>query len=73
MTRSSKRIPIATSRSASWMAALTQASPCIPIIPRLRGCVAGKPPSPRRVWATGIPVRSTSSSKSSVAPASTTP
>ena len=32
--RSSKRIPRAMSRSASWIAWLTEASPCIPAMPR---------------------------------------
>ncbi len=51
VTRSSKRMPKASSRSASWMALLTQASPCMPIMPRLRGWVAGTAPRPRRVSA----------------------
>ncbi len=54
VTRSSKRMPSATMRSASWMAWLTHASPCMPIMPSASGCVAGKPPSPSSVAATGM-------------------
>ena len=58
MTRSSKRMPKASSRSASWIAVLTQASPCMPIMPRFSGCDAGKAPMPSSVVATGMLVRS---------------
>ena len=54
VTRSSKRMPKASSRSASWMAWLTQDSPCMPIMPRESGCAAGKAPRPSSVEATGI-------------------
>ena len=56
VTRSSKRMPKARRRSASWMAVLTKASPCMPIMPRHRGWLAGKPPRPSRVRATGVSV-----------------
>jgi hypothetical protein len=36
------------------MAVLTQASPCMPIMPRFSGWEAGKPPMPSSVMATGI-------------------
>jgi hypothetical protein len=45
--------PEATMRSASWMAWLTHASPCMPIMPMASGWVAGKPPRPSSVDATG--------------------
>src|SRR6266852_1827182 len=35
------------------MALLTQASPCMPIMPRFNGSLAGKQPIPRSVMATG--------------------
>ena len=54
VTRSSKRMPSAISRSACWIAVLTQASPCMPIMPRLSGCDAGNAPMPSSVIATGI-------------------
>ena len=53
MTRSSKRMPNASSRSARWIALLTKASPCMPIMPRQSGWLSGKPPIPSSVSATG--------------------
>ncbi len=41
VTRSSKRMPNASTRSACWMVLLTQASPCMPIMPRFKR-VAGR-------------------------------
>ena len=67
VTRSSNRIPSAMRRSASWMAWLTQLSPCIPIIPRFSGCRAGTAPRPSSVIAAGMSARSTSSRTSAVA------
>src|SRR5581483_8871986 len=54
-------------RSASWIMVLTQASPCMPIMPRFSGWEAGKAPSPRSVRATGISARSARVSSSSMA------
>ena len=73
MTRSSKRMPKASSRSASWMAVLTQASPCMPIMPRFSGWLAGMPPRPSSVIAIGVFVRSANWRTSSVAPDSMMP
>ena len=60
VTRSSKRIPAAIRRSASWIAWLTHASPCMPIMPKLSACDAGRQPIPSSVIATGICPRSAS-------------
>ena len=73
VTRSSKRIPSATIRSDCCTAKLTHASPCMPIIPSDNGCVAGKPPRPSSVCATGMSARSASSRRAFVAPAIITP
>ena len=69
VTRSSKRMPRAMSRSACWTASFTHASPCMPIMPRFSGCEPGKAPMPSSVIATGIVVRSANAfRRSSAAP-----
>ena len=55
------------------MAVFTYASPCIPIIPRQSGWLRGKPPRPRSVSATGVPVFSAKAWRTCVAPDSMTP
>jgi hypothetical protein len=37
-----------------WIAVLTQASPCMPIMPRFMGWLAGMPPRPSSVIAIGV-------------------
>ena len=49
-----KTHPKSQDQVGCWMALLTQASPCMPIMPRLRGWLAGKAPNPSRVMATGV-------------------
>ena len=47
--------------------------PCMPGIPRHRGCESGKAPRAMRVVTTGMPVRSASASRASLARALRTP
>ena len=54
VTRSSKRNPTPIIRSDSPMARLTCAGPCIPGIPKAKGCVSGKALRPSSVVITGI-------------------
>ena len=55
------------------MALLVKASPCMPIMPRQSGWLCGKPPMPRRVRATGVPVFSANSRSACEAPDRITP
>ena len=55
------------------MAMLTQASPCMPIMPRLSGCDAGRPPMPSSVAATGMLPRSANARSAFSAPEIVTP
>ena len=73
VTRSSKRMPRAISRSADWIALLTCFQPCMPTKPRLSGWVSSIAPTPSSVWATGIWAFSASSRSSSVASEIRTP
>src|SRR5258708_905734 len=52
---------------------LTQASPCMPIMPRLSGCDAGRPPMPSSVAATGMSPRSAKARSTASAPEIVTP
>ena len=67
VTRSSKRTPMASSRSASFTALLAYTVPCMPSHLSESSCVSGKQPMPISVVATGMPVRSTNSSNSALA------
>ena len=67
VTRSSKRIPRPTTRSAWSTTRFDQYIPCIPSIPRLKGWLRGKLLSPSRVLMTGMPVASANSSNSQCA------
>ncbi len=54
VTRSSKREPQATSRSAWFIAQFAALEPCIPGRPRHSGCESGKTPLAISVVTTGI-------------------
>ena len=56
VTRSSKRAPMATIRSASSIAQLATRVPCMPSIPSHCGSDAGNAPSAISVVVTGAPV-----------------
>ena len=55
VTRSSKRAPMATIRSASSIAQFATLVPCMPSIPSHWGSEAGNAPSAIRVVVTGAP------------------
>ena len=73
VTRSSKRAPMATIRSASSIAQLATLVPCMPSIPSHCGPSAGNAPSAISVVVTGAPVSAASVRSSSDASALTTP
>ena len=73
VTRSSKRAPRATRRSAFCSAVTAVTLPCMPGMPRFCGWLSGKAPRAISVVTTGAPVSSASSASSSVAPALSTP
>ena len=60
VTRSSKRAPMATSRSERWMAPVAAMVPCMPGMPRFCGCESGMMPRAGSVVTTGAPVTSAS-------------
>src|SRR5471032_1010030 len=55
VTRSSKRAPTQTIRSAWCMARFASRVPCMPSMPRNAGCEAGKAPRPSKVKVQGAP------------------
>ena len=73
VTRSSKRAPSATSRSAFCSAPTAATVPCMPGMPRFCRWLPGKPPRAISVVTTGIPVSSARSSRAGLAPALSTP
>ena len=73
VTRSSKRSPIPMIRSACWIARFTCTSPCMPGMPRCRGCDSGNALIPSSVVMTGMPVRSARVLSSSYASPRMTP
>jgi hypothetical protein len=54
VTRSSKRAPMAMSRSAFWNAVTAGTLPCIPGMPRCSWCESGKAPRAMSVVTTGM-------------------
>ena len=73
VTRSSNRAPMVMSRSDFCRAVTAATVPCIPGIPRFRGCESGTAPRAMSVVTTGIWARSTSRRISSLAPLRITP
>ena len=73
VTRSSKRAPMATIRSASSIAQFATRVPCMPSIPSHCGSDAGSAPSAISVVVTGAPDRAASARSSSEASALITP
>lgn len=73
VTRSSKRAPSATIRSAFCRAVTAVTEPCIPGMPTCCGWVSGKAPRAISVVVTGAPVSSARIFSSAVAPALRTP
>ena len=64
VTRSSKRVPTAMSRSDFCSAPTAETAPCMPGMPMFSGCASGRAPRAIRVVTTGIPVSSTRSASS---------
>ncbi len=73
VTRSSKRVPRAMSRSERCRAPTAATVPCMPGMPMFCGWLSGKTPRAISVVTTGIPVSSASSRSSSHARALSTP
>ena len=73
VTRSSKRAPSETSRSASCSASTAGTVPCMPGMPRCCWCESGNAPRAISVVTTGAPVVSASASSSADACARMTP
>ncbi len=53
VARSLKRVPTASSTSASRSSLLASGLPCMPMLPMLRGWISGNAPLPMKVVATG--------------------
>lgn len=73
VTRSSKRAPRATIRSAFCRPVTAATEPCMPGMPRCCGWLSGNAPSAIRVVVTGAPVSSARTFSSAVAWALSTP
>ena len=73
VTRSSKRVPSAISRSLRCNAPTAATVPCIPGMPMFCGWLSGNTPRAIKVVTTGMPVSSASSLSSDQARAFTTP
>lgn len=73
VTRSSKRAPRATIRSAFCRAATAETEPCMPGMPTCWAWLSGNAPSAMRVVVTGAPVSSARMRSSPVARALRTP
>lgn len=73
VTRSSKRAPRATIRSAFCSAATAETEPCMPGMPTCWAWLSGKAPSAISVVVTGAPVSSARIRSSAVARAFRTP
>ncbi len=74
VTRSSKRVPSAMSRSDFCSAVTAETDPCMPGMPRCCRWLSGKAPRAISVVTTGMPVSSASRRSSAVArPLSTPP
>ena len=73
VTRSEKRTPSATMRSASWMDQFAAALPCMPLKPRASASRSSKDPRPMSVVVTGICARCASAARSFAAPDAITP
>lgn len=73
VTRSSKRVPSAISRSDFCRAVTAVTAPCMPGMPTCSGWLSGKEPSAISVVVTGTPVSSARTFSSAVAPDFMTP
>ena len=69
VTRSSKRVPSAISRSEDCSAPTAATVPCMPGMPRFCGWLSGRAPRAISVVTTGMPVRSARARSSAAAPA----